>query len=164
MGQLAFARRKSQRRDEAAITEVRFEPSRCLSLRAAEQSHREVDHVPVRSAAEAVEVIAVQLQARRPVRVERTAHEAMLHRHVTLRRLDGRYAVFDFVVVDSFSTSLEYLREKAPSYTVTFFGEMRNLHSDNSQKVYYLNPNLLSSLCRYIKRAPALRQTLTSSG
>ena len=68
----------------------------------------------MRPAAETVEVVAVEFQARRPVCMERTAHEAMLHCPVTFRRLDGRYAVFDFVVVDSLCTSLEYLREKSP--------------------------------------------------
>ena len=55
----------------------------------------------MRPAAEAVEVVAVEFETRRPVRVERTAHEAVLDRAVAFRRLDGRHCLFDFVVVDS---------------------------------------------------------------
>ena len=54
----------------------------------------------MRAAAEAVEVIAVELEARRPVRVERAAHEAALHAAIALRRFDGRDCVFYLVVVD----------------------------------------------------------------
>ena len=88
MGQLAFARCRSKRRHKAAGAEVRFEPPCSFGFRAAEQRHREVDHVPVRAAAEAVEVVAVEFQARRPVRVKRTAHEALLYRPVEFCRLD----------------------------------------------------------------------------
>ena len=42
----------------------------------------------MRAAAETVEVVAVELQARRPVRVERAAHEAVLYRPVALRHFD----------------------------------------------------------------------------
>ena len=97
-------------------------PNRCAAA-LLEQPGRKVDYISMRAAAEAVEVVAVELQARRPVRVERAAHEAMLNRPIAPRRLDGRHRSFDFVVVDSF---------------------------------YLLFQN--------IKRAPALRQTLTSSG
>ena len=81
-------------RQTPAIAEVRPQPPRRLALRAAGQSRREVNHVPVCPAAEAVEVVAVELQAWCPVRVERAAHEAMLNRPIAPRRLDGRDRAF----------------------------------------------------------------------
>ena len=53
------------------------------------QSSREVNHVPVCPAAKTVEVVAVEFEAWCPVRMERAAHEAVLHGAVALSRFDG---------------------------------------------------------------------------
>ena len=65
--------RPRQRAPRRPCCPQRLQPPRRLALRTTEQPGREVDNISVRSAAEAVEVVAVELQARHPVRVERTA-------------------------------------------------------------------------------------------
>ena len=82
------------RRWKAASQPALFQPVYQFDVELAHVKARnilahQVNHVAVRAASEAVEVIAVELQARRPVCVERATYEAGLHGAVALRGLYG---------------------------------------------------------------------------